>query len=438
MYTNRLGARGPGSCASVRLKRTSTGPSSTSHRLKASAYAWPGVRGAALRERNRMWWSALGALLLSTLCLSAVQGSPTVHAYYFWKARCPACAKPDSIVEKLLENDPQVKLLSLDLYRPADYEMADALLTVAGVPKETLPGAPALLLGDTYLDRDELSEGTVGALLASHRATGTPDLYEKATQIRGHARNTLPLQLRRFGLLPVLGAGLLDAINPCAIATLVFFLSYLGMMGFGKRVTLITGLAFTAGVYVAYFSLGLGLLHALHLLDAFGGVRQVVQGVIAVACLGFAAVTLRDYQRIREGLTAETSLQLPASLRRGTHTLIREGLRARLVVPAALVAGAGVAALELACTGQVYIPAIIYMFSVSATRTDALIWLVLYDIMFVLPLLVLLFLLMKGISSKWLAALARRQMAGTKLAMGLLFVAAGVYFLVLAFPRPAG
>lgn len=391
-----------------------------------------------MHDWYRLWRSALGALLLSTLCLSAVQGAPTVHAYYFWKARCPACAKPDSIVETLLENDPQVKLLSLDLYRPADYELADALLTVAGIPKDRLPAAPALLLGETYLERDQLSEATVAAMLASHRATGTPDLHEKATQIRGHARNTLPLQLRRFGLLPVLGAGLLDALNPCAIATLVFFLSYLGMMGFGKRVTLITGLAFTAGVFAAYFSLGLGLLHALHLLDAFGGVRQAVQGVIAVACMGFAAVTLKDYQRIREGLTAETSLQLPASLRRGTHTLIREGLRARLVVPAAFVAGAGVAALELACTGQVYIPAIIYMFSASATRGDALRWLLLYDFMFVLPLLVLLFLVMRGLSSKWLAAVARGQAGRTKLAMGLLFLAAGVYFLVLAFPRAAG
>lgn len=385
-----------------------------------------------------MWWRALGAALLSALCLSAAQGSPTVHAYYFWKARCPACAKPDSIVEMLLENDPQVKLISLDLYRPADYEMADALLTVAGIPKSRLPGAPGLLLGDTYLDQAQMTRDRVEALLASHRATGAPDHSEKAAQIRGHSQYTLPMQLRRFGLLPVLGAGLLDAINPCAIATLVFFISYLGMMGFEKRVTLMTGLAFTAGVFVAYFSLGFGLLHALHVLDAFAGIRQVVQGVIAVVCLGFAAVTLRDYQRIREGLTPEVSLQLPASLKRATHALIRGGVRARLVVPVAFIAGAGVAALELACTGQVYIPAIIYMFSVSGTRADALVWLVLYDIMFVLPLLVLLFLLMKGISSKWPAALARRQMAGTKLAMGLVFVAAGVYFLILAFPRPAG
>src|SRR5207244_2221128 len=60
---------------------------------------------------------------------------------------------------------------------------------------------------------------------------------------------------RRFQSLsaaPVVVAGLVDSINPCAVATLIFFLSYLTLGGRRPREMLwICGL-FTLGVFVTY------------------------------------------------------------------------------------------------------------------------------------------------------------------------------------------
>ena len=70
---------------------------------------------------------------------------------------------------------------------------------------------------------------------------------------------TLMERFKSFRILPILAAGLIDGINPCAFTTIIFLLSYLVYLGRKKREVLIAGAAFSAGVFMAYTALGLGL-----------------------------------------------------------------------------------------------------------------------------------------------------------------------------------
>lgn len=362
----------------------------------------------------------------------AAPPGPVIHAYFFNAPGCQGCDEAEDLIRKRLETDEQVVLRVLNVYEAEDYELAEALLTVAGVPGERLPVGPALLVGDTYVDQAHFNESSVRAAIEKYRATGAPDHWERAQRIRGHARKSLPQRLRRWGVLAIVGAALLDGINPCAFATIVFFLTYLGMIGARGRTLIMTGLAFCLGVFAAYFAFGMGILNATLALDAFPLVRRALYGVMGAACALFGVLSWRDYRALTAGAPGEVTLQLPGTLKQQAHHLIRRGLRARLIAPASFLAGAGVATLELACTGQVYVPAIIYMLSLTDVRSVALGWLLLYDAVFVLPLLILTGLVGAGASSRWLANLARDRAGRTKQYLAVFFALAAGYFVMRA------
>jgi cytochrome c biogenesis protein CcdA len=213
-----------------------------------------------------------------------------------------------------------------------------------------------------------------------------------------------------------------DGLNPCAFATLVFFVSYLALSGRKGREILAVGAAFTLGVFLAYLAVGLGFYEVLgmlgHLLTRLG---RWVYGLTAVLCAGLAVVSLLDYLKARRGDIGDMSLNLPHSLRMRINAVIRRGRGAQAYMVGAFVTGLIVSFLELACTGQVYLPTIIFVTSVPELRVRAVLYLVLYNLLFILPLIVVFILAYYGTTSKDLTRFMQRNAATVKLGMVLLF-----------------
>jgi len=54
----------------------------------------------------------------------------------------------------------------------------------------------------------------------------------------------------------VTAAGLVDSINPCALATIIFFIAYLRIRHFSIRKMMLAGCAFCLGVFLTYLAIG--------------------------------------------------------------------------------------------------------------------------------------------------------------------------------------
>ena len=65
-------------------------------------------------------------------------------------------------------------------------------------------------------------------------------------------------RFKQFSLWGVLIAGLIDGLNPCAFATIVFLVSYLSFLGKQSKEILTYGIIFTLGVFIAYIIAGWG------------------------------------------------------------------------------------------------------------------------------------------------------------------------------------
>ncbi|MEW6107442.1 MAG: cytochrome c biogenesis protein CcdA, partial [Bacillota bacterium] len=232
-------------------------------------------------------------------------------------------------------------------------------------------------------------------------------------------------------------AGFADGINPCAFAILVFLVSYLMFAGRSRRQIVATGVAFAAGVFATYLTAGFGILEATRFLRRVSLLHRAVYLVAAVLCFGLAALTIHDLMQVRLGASSAVRLRLPRRLTRFAHTAIRRASASPYLAAAALLTGAVVATTEFVCTGQLYLPTILYVLQTADDVRRPASMLVLYNVAFVAPMLSAVALVSLGTTSERLAALTKRHAAAIRTAIAAVFLCLGVY-LGLGFLRMLG
>jgi len=343
-----------------------------------------------------------------------------LHLAYFYQPGCRECDRVQLDLNYLQQQYPPLVVHAFDVKTEA--ALAEWLGQRAGVPEEKRLTAPAVFVGDEGLVGEELHTRSLEALVARYADTGAEAVWEGMPAAQSGASASIVARFRSFGLLTVLAAGLVDGLNPCAFATIVFFLSYLAFVGRPGREVLAVGVAFTLGVFLTYLGVGVGLLRFLAALPFLDVVSRWLNGLTAVLCLFLAAGSLYDWWQARRGNPDEMRLTLPTRLRRRINQVIRERAGLQAFIPVTFVTGAAVSVIELACTGQVYLPTIVFVLGVPDLRVRAGLYLVLYNLMFILPLVVVFLLAYFGTSSQQLGVFIHRQAATIKLATAGLFV----------------
>jgi hypothetical protein len=227
-----------------------------------------------------------------------------------------------------------------------------------------------------------------------------------------------------FTVSAVIAAGLLDGINPCAISTLVFFMSLLVVSKVRRRQLILLGISFCAASFLTYLALGFGLFRILHLFSGFTAFRTAVERGLAAVLLIFAFLSFRDAIRFRKsGRASDVSLQLSTGMKKRIHGVMRYGLGSPGIFLGGLLIGTAVTALESVCTGQVYVPTLVLILKDSAfSETRAWMFLLLYNVLFIVPLAIVFIAVYLGLRTDVLLAWSRRNVVTSKFLLGLFFV----------------
>jgi cytochrome c biogenesis protein CcdA len=243
---------------------------------------------------------------------------------------------------------------------------------------------------------------------------------------------------KSFTPLAVIAAGSIDGINPCAFTVIVFFVSFLALQGFRRLHLAVVGSFFIAGVFITYLLIGLGLLGFFYKLSAFWQVRMAVNLIIGAVSIAFGIAALIDAAKYRKsGKTDGMLLSLPQAVKERIHAVIgmryrgaggREQSRTmmRLIITA-FVTGFLVSLLEAVCTGQMYLPTIIFVLKSTTLKLVAFAYLVLYNIMFIVPLAIILVFSVLGTSSGQFSRFMARHFLAVKVMMAALFFILGIY-----------
>ncbi len=219
-------------------------------------------------------------------------------------------------------------------------------------------------------------------------------------------------------LLPLLVvASLLDSINPCAFSILVLTIAFLFSLGRLKENVLRIGLTYILGIFVVYILIGLGILSALHIFNTphfmarLGAVLLVALGLINLINHFFPAFPIK--------------LRIPQA----AHAKIADFMH-RASIPAAFLLGALVGLCEFPCTGGPYLM-VLGLLHDQTTYLSGFGYLLLYNLIFVLPLVVILFLTGNEMTLKKVDAWRKKESGRMHLWSGLLMVLLGLAIFAL-------
>jgi len=234
-----------------------------------------------------------------------------------------------------------------------------------------------------------------------------------------------------FSAFTVGAAGFLDGLNPCAFTTIVFFISFLAFVGYGRREMLFAGSFFTLSVFIAYFLIGLGIFRFLRSINAFSYAALIINIVIGGLAFTLGILSIVDYFKFRKTHDAKTSiLQLPQSIKNRIHSVIGEdfrqgkkGVKKTLLRIAWVAFSAGfiISILESICTGQVYLPTIAYVLRMQDKSMSAFMYLLIYNIAFIIPLIIVFMFGLFGSTSNVFSKFMQRHFGFVKLSTAALF-----------------
>jgi cytochrome c biogenesis protein CcdA len=215
--------------------------------------------------------------------------------------------------------------------------------------------------------------------------------------------------------LVVTSAAFVDSINPCAIAVLLILLGALLMVK-EKKQALLTGVFFILALYLAYLFLGLGLISFLQL----SGLAKIFHQLIGVLAILIGLLNIKDFFWYGGGGFV---MEIPRSWR----PTIQGFLKKATSPLGAFLTGIVVTAFELPCTGGPYF-FVLGLLAHNYSLSQILPILLYYNLIFVLPLLLITTLIYFGYSSvEKTTAWKDRNLRLLHLIAGLIMLSLGIW-----------
>lgn len=219
-------------------------------------------------------------------------------------------------------------------------------------------------------------------------------------------------------LLPLVTvAALVDSINPCAFSILLLTIAFLLSIGKMRSGILKIGSSYIAGIFVVYVFIGLGILQALHIFDTPHFMAKV--GASLLILLGLISL-------INEFIP---SFPIKLKIPHVAHSKLA-GLMERGSVPTAFLLGALVGLCEFPCTGGPYLM-VLGLLHDQATYARGLSYLMLYNLIFILPLVIILLIAGNSVLLEKVQQWKKENTSGMRFWGGLAMVVLGIIIFLI-------
>ena len=217
----------------------------------------------------------------------------------------------------------------------------------------------------------------------------------------------------------VVSTALVDSINPCAIGVLILLMSVLLGTKQSTGRLLLLGSLYILSILIVYLAAGLGLIYFFASIPL--SIAEYISIAVGTLIIGAGILEIKDYFWYGSWF----SLAIPTKMSKKLH-----GFAKKSTIPGVIFLGAFVAAVELPCTGAPYL-AIITLLSQYFDLT-ALLLLILYNILFVSPLIVILLLVAGGKKLHLIERWRQKNRPFMRLVIGLTLVAMGWLLILIA------
>lgn len=360
-------------------------------------------------------WPYAERTLIPALQARGVALDPQIHDYTATGGRkllleyADASELPRSISDSFYAFVPTEKGMLVVLgHVPPD--LVDAALASPNLP-------PRLVLWQPEM-HGTITEYRLWAWKGSVQSFPIDAAFDEALAKAVSAAGPLPLgQANLSQLLPaVVFTGLLDSVNPCAFAVILLLIAFLFTLRKSRGRVVMLGSVFIGMIFVVYFAIGLGLLQTVRLSDD----PHLVANIGAWILIGLGIINVLEYY------VPDFPIRL--------HMPAFAGVRARQLIgvasiPATVGAGIIVGLCTFPCSGGIYV-SVITLLNAKTTAAWGVSYLALYNVMFVLPLIIILAAAGNRLTAKAWAGWEREHAQVIRLWFGGAMVALGAIMLL--------
>lgn len=384
-----------------------------------------------LKGLDLMRLSLFFSLLLAvSSLLPTVSAAENLQIMFFGSSTCGECLK---IKEELLyplqkKHKDALEIIFLD----TDNDSALSILIKMEEEYQVKSTASQeLFFPDTFLiGFDDIMK--YGKTMIEARVGKNLGSFNQHTADTSELTNFLKNKAMDWGfLIGTILTGLADGINPCAIATMIFLISFMATQKRTRKQILLIGMTYTATVFITYLAMGLGLKGVVDQIKGRYVFYLIIRWGAFLAAVTVAFFSFKDafvYKKTRK--SENISLQLPKAVKLRIHKVISGNLSGTSLVIGSITTGFLVTILEAICTGQMYVPYIVAMTQRESLRLKGFLFLILYNFLFVLPLLIVMVLAYFGLKWNDLAKKTQKNMVLLKIVLGLVMTALAFYLAI--------
>ncbi|MHB8844530.1 MAG: glutaredoxin family protein [Nitrospirota bacterium] len=384
--------------------------------------------------RLRRSFSAIAlAAVLCSLPVNAVpaqQQKPLVVTI-FWGEGCPHCDREKAYLKELIKKQPGITVRDYEVWKNKENKaLYQKVLSSSGVKQA---GVPTTVVGTAvFMGFNDQIRMAIGDAITRCLREGCPDGVAEL-KAQGLSQDT---KQDEAIILPLLGSvdpakvslpvftmviGALDSFNPCAFFVLLFLLSMLIHVRSRSRMLLIGGIfvLFSGLIYFLFMAAWLNVFMIVGRITAI----TVAGGLVALLIGG---INVKDFFLFKQGV----SLSIPESAKPKLFERMR-GLLKAPTLPA-MAAGTVVLAVsanayELLCTAGFPMVYTRVLTLHKLTMAQYYQYLVLYNIVYVLPLALIVAVITATLGARKLTEWQGRQL---KLISGLMMLSLGIVLIV--------
>jgi len=341
----------------------------------------------------------IGFIVFFTTSIS-ILAKETSSILFFYGTGCPHCAQ----VEKYFEDNKffdKYPIEKKEIYFNKDNALLfNQILDKFGTLQDNR-GVPTVIIGNKVLMGDKpILDNFVSE--ADKFISGKQNV-NKTTKQSNQLNLTLPA---------VIIGSVVDSINPCEFAVLIILMTTILASG-NARKALKAGLAFSLSIFISYFLMGLGLYKALSL----GGFSNVFFKIVGWLAVILGVLNLKDYFWYGKGVLMEVPLSWRPTLKKLIHSVTDP--------KGAFFIGFLVSLFLLPCTSGPYI-VILGMLAKRVLDIKAILYLILYNIIFVLPMVLISIAVYRGFDPNKGEEIRQKKLRLLHLIAGLVMLAMGV------------
>ena len=330
--------------------------------------------------------------------------------YFFYGSGCPHCARVEPFINEMVQNY-NLSIYSYEIY----YNRSNLLFMHQYFERYNVSmeqrGIPVVFIGNTYfLGDDPILQHLENEIKTLQQC---PINVTNATGVWGQFSGFSP---NEASFLVITVAALVDSVNPCAIAVLLILLALL-ISTREKGTALKSGIAFILSIFLVYLLFGFGIFKVIQIT----GLSYWFYKAVGVLAIIVGLLSIRDY------FTAGAA---GSSVPQVFRPFMRKILGGVTNPIGAFVAGIFVTLFELPCTGGPYLY-VLGMLAEKTTQAAAIPILIYYNIIFILPLVIILGLVLYGLTTTQKAKQWKENnMKKIGLIAGMIMILLGIFVLI--------